>query len=636
MRDTFRDSTFGQIVRLIGGKKLFPFPEERPGFEVPARYRRDEKTLHLLRLRENRSKAVEGAKKHREEVLKKRDEMPVRIAPVSPPSEDAMVSDAVLRADIETARQEKPVRIAPPRIHEGDLIDVRQAGNVRPSLDSEATRYPSQASGDSRMEQVDPNEELGIKEGEDPNIVDWYGPDDPENPLNFSLFKKCFVTFCIALITISVYMGSSIVTPGILDIVQEFGKSQIVATLVLALFVLGYGTGPLILSPLSEIPSLGRTPIYIVTLFLFMILQVPTALVSNFAGFCILRFLAGFIGSPPLATGGASVGDMFGPKTRTYALGAWGIAAVSGPAVGPIVAGFAVNAKTWRWAFWEMLWLSGFSLVFLFFLLPETSSQTILLKRAKRLRKLTGNGELKSKSEIEQSQMTPKQVAKMTLLKPFQLNFSDPILFALNLYIAFVYAVLYSWFEAFPLVYEQMYGMSLPIAQLPFAALLVGSIVSLAGYFLWHKYWWIPRYDAADGKIAPELRLPPAFVGALCLPICLFPFAWSSGRTHWMAPVAFSSVFSAGATLLFSPIINYIQDAYPDTAASALAANDFFRSVFGAAMPIVASPLFKNLKVDWGCSLLGFISLVFIPIPIFLYKFGKVARKHSKYAQSPV
>ena len=53
-------------------------------------------------------------------------------------------------------------------------------------------------------------------------------------------------------------------------------------------------------------------------------------------------------------------------------------------------------------------------------------------------------------------------------------------------------------------------------------------------------------------------------------------------------------------------------------------------------MPIVASPLFKNLKVDWGCSLLGFISCIFIPIPIFLYKYGKVARKHSKYAQSPV
>lgn len=85
------------------------------------------------------------------------------------------------------------------------------------------------------------------------------------------------------------------------------------------------------------------------------------------------------------------------------------------------------------------------------------------------------------------------------------------------------------------------------------------------------RYWWIAKYDAADGKVPPELRLPPAFIGALCLPLCLFPFAWSSGRTHWMAPVVFSSIFSAGATLLFSPIINYIQDAYPDTAASALA-----------------------------------------------------------------
>lgn len=36
-------------------------------------------------------------------------------------------------------------------------------------------------------------------------------------------------------------MGSSIVTPGIMGIVEEFGKSQIVATLVLSLFVLGYG-----------------------------------------------------------------------------------------------------------------------------------------------------------------------------------------------------------------------------------------------------------------------------------------------------------------------------------------------------------------------------------------------------------
>lgn len=74
-------------------------------------------------------------------------------------------------------------------------------------------------------------------------------------------------------------------------------------------------------------------------------LQVPTALVTNFAGFAILRFLAGFFGSPPLATGGASLQDVFSPHKLPYAMGLYGLSAASAPAVAPIVAGFAVEAK---------------------------------------------------------------------------------------------------------------------------------------------------------------------------------------------------------------------------------------------------------------------------------------------------
>lgn len=66
-------------------------------------------------------------------------------------------------------------------------------------------------------------------------------PDDPENPKNWSLFKKCFVTFCICLITISVYSGSSIVSPAIMQVMEQFGVAQVPATLTLSLFVAGYG-----------------------------------------------------------------------------------------------------------------------------------------------------------------------------------------------------------------------------------------------------------------------------------------------------------------------------------------------------------------------------------------------------------
>jgi DHA1 family multidrug resistance protein-like MFS transporter len=102
--------------------------------------------------------------------------------------------------------------------------------------------------------------------------------------MNRSLVKKCWTTFCIMLITISVYMGSSIVSPSIEELSMVFGVGSVTATLSLSLFVVGYGVGPLFLSPISEIPQIGRSIPYIITLALFCILQVPTALVDNFAG----------------------------------------------------------------------------------------------------------------------------------------------------------------------------------------------------------------------------------------------------------------------------------------------------------------------------------------------------------------
>lgn len=70
---------------------------------------------------------------------------------------------------------------------------------------------------------------------------------------------------------------------------------------------------------------------------------------TNFAGFAILRFLAGFVGSPPLATGGASLQDVFSPHKLPYAMGLYGIAAASSPALAPIISGFAVEAEGCTW-----------------------------------------------------------------------------------------------------------------------------------------------------------------------------------------------------------------------------------------------------------------------------------------------
>lgn len=123
----------------------------------------------------------------------------------------------------------------------------------------------------------------------------------------------------------------------------------------------------------------------------------------------------------------------FSPQTTPYVLLFWSAGSVCGPVFGPIVAGFATEAESWRWSLWELSWISGLSAIILPIFLPETSPMTILLKRARRLRKLTGNERLRSHSELQQAAMSSSEIGRASLIRPFQLML-EPGVFFINLY----------------------------------------------------------------------------------------------------------------------------------------------------------------------------------------------------------
>jgi DHA1 family multidrug resistance protein-like MFS transporter len=454
-----------------------------------------------------------------------------------------------------------------------------------------------------------------------------------KNPRCWSTPKKVFVTFQICLLTTSVYIGSSIYTPGTQDIMKTFQVSETKAILGLILFVLGYGLGPTIFAPMSEIPYIGRGPVYIGTLFVFVLLQLGVIYAKNISMLLAFRFLTGFVGSPVLATGGASISDMYAPSKRAYGIAIWGVAAVCGPALGPLVGGFAAENKGWTWTIWELMWLSGFCLVFLIICLPETSSSNILYRRTARLRKSTGNSSLKCEPEIEAEGMSPKEIAMMVLIRPFTLSFFEPIVFLLNLYIALIYALLYLWFESFPIVFGGIYHFSLSTEGLAFLGIFCGVFVVIPPFFYYlHKYT-EPQFNS-DGELKPELRLPPACVGAFFIPICLFWFGWSARASiHWIMPIIGSAFFTIGAFLLFNSVLNYLGDAYPKYAASVYASNDLMRSSFGAGFPLFANAMYKKLGVDWASTLLALLSILFIPIPFVLVKYGERIRMKSRMAR---
>jgi DHA1 family multidrug resistance protein-like MFS transporter len=70
---------------------------------------------------------------------------------------------------------------------------------------------------------------------------------------------------------------------------------------------------------------------------------------------------------------------------------------------------------------------------------------------------------------------------------------------------------------------------------------------------------------------------------------------------------------------------------YP-SAASAIAANTFLRSLAGAGFPLFSQYMFQALGVNWAGTLLGCVALVLVPIPIVFYVYGAKIREKSAFA----
>ncbi|KTB11867.1 Fluconazole resistance protein 1 [Nakaseomyces glabratus] len=468
----------------------------------------------------------------------------------------------------------------------------------------------------------------------DPFLVEFLGEDDPRKPWNWSFSKKTFVIVQLMVLTCINYMGSSIYTPGQEQIQHEFHVGHVVGTLNLSMYVLGYAIGPIIFSPLSEVSSIGRMPLYLWTFILFTILQVACALVRNIAGLVILRFITGILCSPVLATGGASVGDVCFPRYVPRFLGAWAVGAVAAPVMAPILGAAMVVAKDWRWIFWLMLFMCGATLLSIIFFFPETSHECILHRRAKRLRKLTGDDRYYTKKEKQEEALPVSVFIKNTLWRPIKMIALEPIILAFDVYIALCYGAFYLFFEAFPIVFAGIYHFTLVEVGLAFLGFCVGCVFAYTALIIFQEK--VIRKKFLEGKFRPELFLILAMCLGWCLPFSLFFFGWTA-RIHWILPIIAELFFVLSVFNLFQATFSYLAVCYPEYVASVFAGNGLCRGAFAAAFPLFGKAMYDRLStkkypVAWGSTLIGFITVVLSLIPFVLYKYGPALRARSRFS----
>jgi hypothetical protein len=84
----------------------------------------------------------------------------------------------------------------------------------------------------------------------DPYIVTWID-EDPVNPMNYPQWLKWMIVTLVAIATLAVAFVSSAYSGGIREILAEFGVAEIIGTLGISLFVLGFAVGPLMWAPMS-------------------------------------------------------------------------------------------------------------------------------------------------------------------------------------------------------------------------------------------------------------------------------------------------------------------------------------------------------------------------------------------------
>ncbi|KAK9494764.1 major facilitator superfamily domain-containing protein [Lipomyces doorenjongii] len=464
----------------------------------------------------------------------------------------------------------------------------------------------------------------------DKGLVGWESTQDRENPMNWTALRKWRT---MTLVIISCFMlpfTSTVFAPGESYVAADFHESNLVVlSLMISLFVFGFGWGPMLLhAPLSEL--YGRKYVIAISNFIFAMFQLGCSLVNGTAAFMVCRFLGGFLGCAGIVVGGGVISDMFTKENVGKASAMFGLGPLLGPALGPVIGGFMAETVGWRWTFRLMLIFGCMVAVAMLIVAEETHPGRLLVQKTRRLRKELNRPELISAMDINKRR-TPREVFWFGISRPLALLGSVPTVTFLGLYMAIAFSFLYIFMTTVPRVFEGIYNFSSGIIGLCYLGMGCGQLTGIVTIGSTNDK--LVRYLTKKNKgiREPEFRLRPLLLSCVLIPAAMFWYGWAiQARAHWFAVVASLYPLGLGMVASMIPIQTYFIECFAPygLSASATAAGNCFRMTSAAFFPLLAPSLFARLGHGWGCSVLGFIAFALCgSMAVGFIYFGKRLRE---------
>jgi hypothetical protein len=201
----------------------------------------------------------------------------------------------------------------------------------------------------------------------------------------------------------------------------------------------------------------------------------------------------------------------------------------AGTILAPLYSGFILQAKGWRWIQWVQLIVNGAMCLIefgsslsplgstpmtsaddlLLAFLRETRGAIILAKRARKMRKSTGDGRFRAPIELERDSYSQK--LREDVAGTFKLLYKEPVVTFFSLWISFAWGVMFlvrlftcrpsssrrfaddlpppptlfhQFFTVIPLTFGGNHGWSTGVAGLGYSGLVIGTCLGFASNFV--------------------------------------------------------------------------------------------------------------------------------------------------------
>lgn len=511
---------------------------------------------------------------------------------------------------------------------------------------------------------VDIEGKLDVRHEEGDDIVLVPQPtDDPEDPLNWSKWRKRKVALCLMLAVFSADILSTALSGVLLVIEEDTGISLADLNTGIGIQYLFFGWSNLLWQPLGL--TYGRRPVILFCGLACMLCTIWSAYVTSSGEWYVNRLLVGSFYGPVETLIEVCISDMFFAHERGGWIAWYCWTLFNIPFLSGIVAGFISDSYGWEWIQFTASIIASGCLIIMFLFLEETmyyrdpALELDSIEATKALGEETKDKPNKSSykveiNKIDSSDDTPttgsyksktftqklkfwgardsrqKNVFFQSMWMPFYLVRYTGILFA-----GLTVGAVLSWFNVVNATISSIlsaapYNFSADMIGVFFAAPAVG--ICVGSYFSGKV---IDQYTVRMARKGKGLREPESRLYIAIIPMLLHPFGcflYGIGAVHeihWIG-LAFglamiSSTFPLGSAIA----INYIIDCYKEVSGDGLVTMILIRNSMGFGFSYAVTPWLlavgtQNLYIAIGCIGLFIWSLSFVMII-----FGKRFRKQT-------